>query len=128
MATYKFSKKTTVTLRPTFFGAPSIEETESLDGYTVSKNGFPFAIAKRIENRQRYWLIINRFSGRPIVYRFKQKQKAEKFFKKFSELYDIQDIEFKNPLSTFNYKEASYNTKKHLQQEEYIRRNYGEVI
>lgn len=126
MASYKFSKKTSVVLRPQFPIFPSkIDSEEILEGYTVDEKGFPFAIVKRQERNQKYWLIVNRFSGHPIVYRFEQKQKAEKFFKKFCELYDIQDIEFRNPLTTFQYKKASFDTKRALNQEEYMKRNYG---
>jgi hypothetical protein len=125
MSRFRFTKHASVILRPYFYTAMhSHEDDESLSGYVTGIDGFPFAIAKRVKNKHTYWLIINRFSGRPFVIRFPKKREAERFFDKFSSVYDIKDVDFRNPLSEFNYKIASFNIRRKIKQENYRDKNF----
>ena len=127
MYEFRFTKHAPVILRPYFYTeAISHEDDESLSGYTTGEEGFPFAIAKRIKNKHTYWLVVNRFSGRPFVIRFPKKREAVRFFNKFASVYDVKDIDFKNPLSEFNYKIASFNIRRKIKQENYRQIIFGD--
>lgn len=94
-------------------------------GYMPNILAFPFAILKKRENDKTYWIIVNRFSHQTFLYRFETKKNAEKFFECFSEIYNINDIEFKDPLSDFKYHIASSKALSLMKQKEYILNNCG---
>lgn len=100
-----------------------------LDSYVPKETAFPFAIAKkRFEqnNKKVYWIIVNRFSGKSFVIRFKTRKEAEYFFNRFAEEYDISDIEFKNPKSEFRYRSISFDINNKIKQEKYMKIYFGD--